>query len=51
MCLPWADASVLPVRWVKLAFVHIEDGSGRIQLMLRVNELGKEQTGLVQIVF
>lgn len=27
----------------KLAFSHIEDGSGRIQLMLRVNELGKEQ--------
>ncbi len=26
----------------KLAFAHIEDGSGRIQLMLRVNELGKE---------
>jgi lysyl-tRNA synthetase class 2 len=26
----------------KLAFVHIEDGSGRIQLMLRVNELGEE---------
>lgn len=27
----------------KLAFTHIEDSSGRIQLMLRVNELGKEQ--------
>ena len=27
----------------KLAFSHIEDGSGRIQLMLRVNELGVEQ--------
>lgn len=27
----------------KLAFTHIEDGSGRIQLMLRVNELGEEQ--------
>jgi lysyl-tRNA synthetase class 2 len=26
----------------KLAFAHIEDGSGRIQLMLRVNELGQE---------
>lgn len=26
----------------KLAFAHIEDGSGRIQLMLRVNELGAE---------
>jgi lysyl-tRNA synthetase class 2 len=27
----------------KLAFTHIEDGSGRIQLMMRVNELGEEQ--------
>lgn len=26
----------------KLAFAHIEDGSGRVQLMLRVNELGEE---------
>ena len=26
----------------KLSFAHIEDGSGKIQLMLRVNELGKE---------
>ena len=26
----------------KLAFAHIEDGSGRIQLMLRLNELGQE---------
>lgn len=26
----------------KLAFCHIEDGSGRIQLMLRVNEIGQE---------
>ena len=26
----------------KLAFAHIEDGSGQIQLMLRVNELGEE---------
>lgn len=26
----------------KLAFAHIEDGSGRIQLFLRVNELGDE---------
>jgi lysyl-tRNA synthetase class 2 len=26
----------------KLAFAHVEDSSGRIQLMLRVNELGKE---------
>ena len=26
----------------KLAFSHIEDGSGRIQLMLRVNEIGAE---------
>ena len=27
----------------KLAFAHMEDGSGRIQLMLRVNELGEER--------
>jgi len=27
----------------KLAFVHIEDGSGRIQLFFRVNELGEEE--------
>ncbi|NPV40998.1 MAG: lysine--tRNA ligase [Anaerolineae bacterium] len=26
----------------KLAFAHIEDGSGRIQIMLRLNELGEE---------
>jgi len=26
----------------KLAFAHIEDGSGRIQLFLRVNEVGEE---------
>ncbi len=26
----------------KLAFAHIEDGDGRIQLLLRTNELGKE---------
>ena len=35
----------------KLAFVHIEDGSGRIQLMLRVNELGKEQMDLFKSYF
>ncbi|MCD6576383.1 MAG: lysine--tRNA ligase [Anaerolineaceae bacterium] len=27
----------------KLAFCHIEDGSGRIQIMLRINEVGKEK--------
>jgi len=26
----------------KLSFAHIEDGSGRVQLMLRINELGEE---------
>ena len=26
----------------KLAFAHIEDGTGRIQLFMRVNELGEE---------
>ncbi len=30
----------------KLAFAHIEDGSGSIQLMLRVNELGQEKVDL-----
>jgi lysyl-tRNA synthetase, class II len=27
----------------KINFAHIEDGSGRIQLMLRVNEMGEEE--------
>ncbi|NMC77911.1 MAG: lysine--tRNA ligase [Chloroflexi bacterium] len=27
----------------KLGFAHIEDGSGRLQIMLRVNELGEER--------
>jgi lysyl-tRNA synthetase class 2 len=27
----------------KLAFCHIEDGSARIQIMLRINEIGKEK--------
>ena len=27
----------------KLAFVHIEDRSGRIQLFFRINELGEER--------
>ena len=35
----------------KLAFVHIEDGSGRIQLMLRVNELGQEQLDFFKSYF
>jgi lysyl-tRNA synthetase class 2 len=30
----------------KLTFAHIEDGSGRIQLFLRVNELGQERMDL-----
>lgn len=30
----------------KLVFSHIEDGSARIQLMLRVNELGQEKVDL-----
>ena len=30
----------------KLAFCHIEDGSGRVQIMLRVNELGQEKLDL-----
>jgi len=46
---PFADAFTLGGRirsirsMGKLAFAHIEDGSGRIQLMLRLNELGEEQ--------
>ena len=35
----------------KLAFTHIEDGSGRIQLMLRVNELGQEKLDLFKEFF
>ena len=35
----------------KLAFSHIEDGSGRLQLMLRVNELGQEQVDLFNDLF
>lgn len=35
----------------KLAFVHIEDGSGRIQLFLRVNELGEEAMDLFKEFF
>ena len=27
----------------KLVFAHIEDGTGKIQLMLRINELGEEK--------
>ena len=32
----------------KLTFMHIEDESGRLQLFLRVNELGEESYGLVR---
>jgi Lysyl-tRNA synthetase (class II) len=35
----------------KLAFAHIEDGSGRIQLFLRVNELGEEAMELLKTQF
>jgi lysyl-tRNA synthetase class 2 len=35
----------------KLAFAHIEDGSGRIQLFLRVNELGEEKMDLFKSEF
>lgn len=35
----------------KLAFSHIEDGSGKIQLMLRVNELGQEKVNLFNDLF
>ena len=30
----------------KIVFVHIEDGSGRVQLFLRANDLGKDQLDL-----
>ena len=32
----------------KLAFAHIEDGTGRIQLFMRVNELGEEAMELLK---
>lgn len=35
----------------KLAFAHIEDSSGRIQLMLRVNEIGEEKLGFFKDFF
>ena len=31
----------------KLAFAHIEDGSGQIQLFIRLNEVGEENLDLV----
>jgi lysyl-tRNA synthetase class 2 len=35
----------------KLAFAHIEDGTGRIQLFMRVNELGEEAMELLKTEF
>lgn len=35
----------------KLTFAHIEDGSGRIQLIVRVNELGEEKMDLFKTQF
>jgi lysyl-tRNA synthetase class 2 len=32
----------------KLAFAHIEDGAGKLQLFLRINELGKESMDFFQ---
>jgi lysyl-tRNA synthetase class 2 len=32
----------------KIAFMHIEDESGRLQLFLRINELGEEQFQLIR---
>ncbi|MEO0563362.1 MAG: lysine--tRNA ligase, partial [Chloroflexota bacterium] len=32
----------------KVSFVHIEDESGRIQLFMRINEMGEEAYGLVK---
>ncbi len=35
----------------KLTFAHIEDGAGKIQLFLRVNEIGKERLALFDKMF
>ncbi|MHC1740316.1 MAG: lysine--tRNA ligase [Anaerolineaceae bacterium] len=35
----------------KLAFAHIEDGTGRIQLFMRVNELGEEAMEILKTEF
>lgn len=35
----------------KLTFAHIEDGDGKIQLMLRVNELGQERVDFFNTMF
>ena len=35
----------------KIIFAHIEDGSGRIQLFFRINEIGKEKMKLFQELF
>ncbi len=35
----------------KLSFAHIEDGSGKIQLFLRVNEVGKERLAFFDKMF
>ena len=35
----------------KLAFAHMEDGSGRVQLMLRINELGDESLAFFKEYF
>lgn len=35
----------------KLTFAHIEDGAGKIQLFLRVNELGQEQVDFFNRMF
>ncbi len=35
----------------KLSFVHIEDGAGRVQLMMRANELGQARVDLFNRMF
>ncbi|MEI6289524.1 MAG: OB-fold nucleic acid binding domain-containing protein, partial [Chloroflexota bacterium] len=35
----------------KLTFAHIEDGTGKIQLFLRINELGQEQISFFDKMF
>ncbi len=32
----------------KVAFIHVEDGEGRVQLMIRQNDVGEENYGLVK---
>ncbi len=43
---------IRPVRPMgKLSFAHIEDGAGRVQLLLRANELGQERVDFFNKMF